>query len=110
MHGLDDTTTPTAIEQTGPAELRITWRDGHESAYFVSELRRACPCASCVDEFTGERVLRPEDVSDDVRPIRLEPVGRYALQFQWSDGHATGIYPFELLRALCPCPECRSKS
>lgn len=24
----------------------------------------------------------------------------------WSDGHSTGIYPFEHLRAVCPCPRC----
>lgn len=36
----------------------------------------------------------------------LEAVGAYALQFFWSDGHATGIYTWEMLRAACPCPIC----
>jgi DUF971 family protein len=60
-----------------------------------------------VDERTGIPILKPEDVSEDVRPVRIEPVGRYAIQFHWSDGHATGIYSFDRLRALCPCPACR---
>jgi DUF971 family protein len=33
-------------------------------------------------------------------------VGRYAIRFHWSDGHSTGIYTFEHLRELCPCPIC----
>jgi DUF971 family protein len=33
-------------------------------------------------------------------------VGRYAIRFHWSDGHSTGIYTFEQLRELCPCPIC----
>ena len=36
--------------------------------------------------------------------------GRYAIRFHWSDGHSTGIYTFELLRQLCPCPICAEKS
>ena len=89
--------------------LLIKWSTGESFVIPFSLLRNACPCASCVDELTGERVLRPEDVPDSVRPLRLEPVGRYGLQFQWSDGHATGIYPFELLRVLCPCESCRPR-
>ena len=45
-------------------------------------------------------------VSDDIQPLDIQLVGRYALQFSWNDGHATGIYPFEVLREICPGPEC----
>ena len=38
---------------------------------------------------------------------RLVPVGSYAVQIVWSDGHDTGIYAFESLREACPCSECR---
>ena len=92
--------TPAAIRQTGPRELAITWQDGHESRYPVRELRLACGCASCVDEWTGEGRLDEGSVPADVHPVRIEPVGRYALQIHWSDGHATGIYPFRRLREL----------
>jgi DUF971 family protein len=37
----------------------------------------------------------------------LREVGQYAVQPTWQDGHDTGIYSFDLLRRLCPCPECR---
>ena len=87
--------------------LRIRWADEHVSEYLPRYLRVACRCASCVDEMTGQRILRPEDVAPDVHPLAIQYVGRYALQFNWSDGHDTGIYPFRYLRELCPCPECR---
>ena len=95
--------TPTAIEQAGPDRLRIVWKDGHESVYPVRLLRLACRCARCIEEGTGQPLLREDDVPMDVKPVNISPVGRYALQFSWSDGHDTGIYTFENLRALCPC-------
>ncbi|TVP53728.1 MAG: DUF971 domain-containing protein [Gemmatimonadales bacterium] len=102
-------------EATAPAEigpnadgtaLVIEWKDGHRSTFPPRLLRLSCPCAGCVDEMTGQRILREADVSSDVYPRAIEYVGRYALQFEWSDGHRTGIYPFEFLRRLCPCPDC----
>lgn len=97
-------------EEVGPSQdgtrLRIRWKDGHASEYEPRSLRLACPCAGCVDEMTGERMLTPEMVDPGVYPERIQYVGRYALQFFWSDGHETGIYPFDYLRRLCPCPEC----
>ena len=95
--------TPTAIEQVGPDTLRIQWQDGHESLYPVRGLRLAFRCARCIDEFSGRPVLKEDDVPEDVRPVRISQVGRYAIQFAWSDGHDTGIYTFENLRELCPC-------
>ena len=92
--------TPSAIRQAGPDTLAITWQDGHESVYPVRALRLACSCAVCVDEWTGEERLDPASVPEDVRPVKIEPVGRYALQIRWSDGHETGIYPFRRLREL----------
>jgi DUF971 family protein len=92
--------TPSAIRQAGARELAITWSDGHESVYGVRELRLACGCAVCVDEWTGEGRLDPAAVPEDVHPLRIEPVGRYAIQVHWSDGHESGIYPFRRLREL----------
>jgi DUF971 family protein len=95
--------TPTAIAQAGPDALRIRWKDGHESLYPVRSLRMACRCARCIEEWTGRPLLREADVPADVRPTRVSPVGRYGIQIAWNDGHDTGIYTFEWLRALCPC-------
>ena len=90
--------------EIGPTEdgtaLRIRWEDGGESVLAPRALRVRCPCAACVDELTGRRILRPEDVPEDVYPTAIHYVGRYALQFVWSDGHETGFYPFDYLRAL----------
>jgi DUF971 family protein len=53
------------------------------------------------NEWTGERVLKAENVSEELTIADLEIVGRYALNFKWSDGHETGIYSFRYLRELC---------
>jgi len=100
---MESSPTPKAIEQAGPQELRIDWHDGHTSLYPVRALRLACRCANCVDEHTGRARLDPATVPADVVPVHLKSVGRYAIQFSWSDGHDTGIYTFEQLRWLCPC-------
>ena len=98
--GSGDDTTPTSIRQAGPTELEIQWKDGHRSLYRVAYLRRACRCAACIDEWTGEQILDPESIPDDVKPVRIEPVGNYAIHISWSDGHTSGIYSFEYLRKI----------
>jgi ATP-binding protein involved in chromosome partitioning len=103
----EDAFVPASIAQRGPRELGIGWTDGHQSVYEVRALRLACGCAECVDEWTGEGRLDEAAVPPDVRPLRIQPVGRYAIQIAWSDGHETGIYPFRRLRALCGCAACR---
>lgn len=80
--------------------LQIRWQDGEVSVYAPRLLRQRCPCAGCVDEMTGERILVAEMVPEGVYPEAIHYVGRYALRFVWSDGHSTGIYPFEYLRRL----------
>ncbi len=88
--------TPTA---DGTA-LSITWADGEAFIYKPWDLRMACPCAGCVDELTGGRILKEATVPGDVYPEAIHYVGSYALQFMWSDSHSTGYYTFELLRRL----------
>jgi ATP-binding protein involved in chromosome partitioning len=95
-----DRHTPTQIQQCDPRTLSIVWADGMESLLDVRALRLACRCAECVDEWSGEALLAPDRVSEDVAPVGIQSVGRYAIQIDWSDGHSTGIYPFERLRTL----------
>nr|NIO07374.1 DUF971 domain-containing protein [Deltaproteobacteria bacterium] len=38
----------------------------------------------------------------------IRAVGNYAVEFRWQDGHSTGIYTFDYLRSLCPCPNCNN--
>ncbi len=92
---------PREIKQEDDATLCIAWGDERRCWYRAADLRRACPCAQCVNEWTGQRVLKPEAVSDGITIRDLNIVGRYALNFRWSDGHETGIYSFRYLRDLC---------
>ncbi len=88
------------------SHLRIRWGDDHVSDFPPRYLRITCPCAGCVDEFTGERILDADSVPEGIHPLAIHYVGRYAIRFDWSDGHGTGIFPFDYLRRLCPCPPC----
>ena len=42
----------------------------------------------------------------EIQVTDYRPVGRYALNFTWSDRHDTGIYTYDLLRANCSCEQC----
>lgn len=92
--------TPVRIAQHDTRTLAIEWADGATSLLDVRALRMACACAECVDEWSGEPRLAERDVPADVAPVGIQSVGRYAIQVEWSDGHSTGIYPFERLRRL----------
>ena len=91
---------PTQIIEESDREISIKWSDDAETHYDAAQLRRACPCASCVNEWTGEKMLRDESVPDDMNFSSISVVGRYALNFHFSDGHETGIFSFQFLRKL----------
>src|SRR5574341_1069575 len=98
-------------------ELRVRWQDGHESAYGFDFLRTECPCAVCSDrrnrlDPAGGLALSlltgPVIKAGEIQVSKVKPVGRYAINFVWSDGHDSGIYSYDVLRAACPCPTCRT--
>jgi DUF971 family protein len=101
---------PVSIKKFNERELSITWDDGHAGRSSVEYLRDCCPCAGC----KGETVLLhtytppPEDRGTPGRYeiTGIQPVGSYAVQLFWNDGHSTGIYAWDLLRALCECEIC----
>ena len=95
-----DNVRPVRIELFPNDELGLVWSDGREDFHRPRELRLACPCAGCVDELTGEKILDPAGVGAGVAIESWEEVGRYAIAFRFSDGHRTGLYDFELLRDL----------
>lgn len=80
--------------------LTITFGDGHECFFDNDALRRGCPCASCRDLRT-----RGQDAWDggpgSITILNAELVGSWGISFAWSDGHGTGIFPFESLRTWC---------
>jgi DUF971 family protein len=91
---------PTQIIEESDHEVSIKWSDETEMKYKAAQLRRNCPCATCVNEWTGEKILRDESVSDELTFGHISIVGRYALNFHFSDGHDTGIFSFDYLRKM----------
>jgi DUF971 family protein len=85
-------------------ELAIKWDDGGESFIQLERLRRACPCAGCKGEVDvmGNLYKNPDRpyAPTAFQLVRIMPVGGYALQPMWADGHSSGIYSFEYLRRL----------
>ncbi len=98
--------TPAEIRKKGGEGIVIRWQDGHASTFGARYLRGRCPCAQCVSETTGQRLVFEEAVPPDVAIEAARTVGNYALHFSFTDGHTTGIYSFEYLRRLCPCEVC----
>lgn len=92
--------TPVGMKRAGDNTIEIQWQDGQNHELDFRGLRLACPCASCIDENTGEKILVPSMVPVDIKTIMVEPVGTYALKLTFSDGHSTGLYSFERLREL----------
>ena len=105
----DDVTAPLRIHADREARiLRIEWADGHVSTYGFEHLRWLCPCAYCRGEagLPGWLDSNPTLTAEQTRLVSIEPVGSYAIAPSWGDGHHTGFYTYELLRASCPCPAC----
>ena len=95
--------------------LEIDWKDGHRSAWSFAWLREACPCATCIEQRAqeGRKPGQPKPKPTNLLPMYTAPakpksaqaVGRYAIQFNWLDGHSGGIYSWEYLRRVCQCGE-----
>lgn len=99
---------PLKISRVSASELRIEWSDGHAGRHTTPVLRKYCPCAACKTERDARDgpSLLPIVVPGKNELKAVEPVGSYALQFTWADGHRTGIYTFDYLRQLCECDAC----
>jgi len=91
---------PRQIIEESDSEISINWSDETESRYNAAELRKQCPCAGCINEWTGEKILKADAVPVDISFSSIAIVGRYALNFHFSDGHDTGIYSFQYLKQL----------
>lgn len=89
-----------SISQKDNHTFTIEWSDNKVCDYRLSDLQKQCPCAHCVDESTGKRMLDPSTVKPDVRAVRVANVGRYALRIQFTSGCSTGIYSFDMLRSF----------
>jgi len=112
--------TPSKVRvlKTEGTGMEIDWEDGHKSQWNFAWLRAACPCATCVEERKldgrqpGEAKPKAKNLLQmyeaPPRPASAQAVGRYAIQFNWQDGHSSGIYSWDFLRRNCQCEICRS--
>ena len=83
--------------------LIIKWQDDIEHVLSSFHVRGMCPCAHCVDEITGERLIKDGDIPANVKILESTPVGRYGVRFSFDDpspGANSGIYTFTFLRKL----------
>jgi len=105
------------VNVTTGAGLDVVWSDGHASHYEFAYLREHCPCATCNDErkkkaefaagATGTAMKAELPMFKPKPKARgAHAVGNYALQIDFTDGHSTGIYSYDFLRTICPCPAC----
>jgi DUF971 family protein len=103
------------VNVTSGEGVDVTWSDNHASHYDFPYLRDHCPCAVCNDEREKNEQTSANPAAGPVLPMykprvtakKAAAVGNYAIQIEFSDAHATGIYSFEHLREICPCDACR---
>jgi prepilin-type processing-associated H-X9-DG protein len=97
---------PKAVNINNDGTISISWMDGATTKHSMAQLRRDCPCAHCRIEREKLKapgpVLRVLDSSapspQKAEIVEFSPVGRYALNFLFNDGHSTGIYTFDFLK------------
>ena len=87
--------------------LQIVWNDDEVQRIRFAELRRACPCATCREKKRAEASRKPNLLNvlsaaeaQPLRILRMRPVGNYAYNIDFSDGHGSGLFTMELLREL----------
>ena len=98
---------PRSIQIVGQ-EVAIAWSDGEESYFTFAKLRAASPSAENQGEpdLFGNRhggVTGHRDYSK-VEVRGWEQIGNYAIRFDFSDGHKSGLYSYEYLRDLARYP------
>jgi DUF971 family protein len=99
---------PISIERTGD-DIRILWSDQSCRRYRPAALRKACPCAVCREKRSSSEASTAKPASlpilskAETLPLkidRMEPVGNYAYNIHFSDGHHSGIFTFDMLISL----------
>ena len=91
---------PVRIGRREPGKLTFEWADGSTSEASAARLRRGCPCAHCIDEHTGAKILDPATIPEELEQKAVGLVGNYALSITFGDGHRTGIFTWDALRRL----------
>jgi DUF971 family protein len=78
--------------------MEIAFSDGHSFRLPYEFLRVHSPSAEVRGHGPGQEVLQVGKQAVEIRT--LDPVGSYAVQPAFSDGHATGIYSWDYLYEL----------
>ena len=90
---------PSKIRLIEKKRLLIVWDDGSESVLELRELRKRCPCATCLAERDKQsKMYIPLFAENQVTVKSIIQVGNYAVQITWNDGHNTGIYEYNFLK------------
>ena len=100
---------PIELKKTEDRSLSIVWSDAVEQNISFIDLRKGCRCANCMDK-REKAISEPPPTSSlpvlsaaEARPLDIEqmhPVGNYAYNIHFSDGHSAGIFTFEMLRKM----------
>lgn len=90
---------PSKIKLIEKKRLLMVWDDGSESLLELRELRKRCPCATCLAERDKQsKMYIPLFAENQVTVKSINQVGNYAIQITWNDGHNTGIYEYNFLK------------
>jgi DUF971 family protein len=93
-------TEPVSIDVDRQVGVTLTWPDGSVSRFELVDLRANCPCAECRERRRAGQPTWPQPTSP--QPLLLDDarlIGAFGIAFDWNDGHHTGIYTWEILRA-----------
>jgi DUF971 family protein len=91
--------TPIKIRVIDRKDLQIVWDDGNEDLLSLTQLRKLCPCATCLSERDKQSKLYIPVFSENQVTVKsINQVGKYAIQINWNDGHSTGIYEYVFLK------------
>lgn len=97
---------PVTLERTQTG-IEIEWNDGRQSTYRAAQLRKICPCATCREKNKSAESAKPAALPvlslAEAKPLsieRMRPVGNYAYNITFSDGHDSGLFTFEMLYEL----------
>ena len=109
----EDSPVPEQLKRLAPNEIEITWSDGQVMRYTAKKLRAACPCATCREKRRGDEekkakakrgpMVLPVLSAAEAKPLtieRLRPVGNYAYNIAFGDGHDSGIFTLDFLHQL----------
>ena len=92
--------TPTGIELHQRTRiLELIYSDDERYQLSCEYLRVYSPSAEVKGHGPGQEVLQIGKLNVGIKAI--EPVGNYALQLMFSDGHDSGIYSWTYLYQLC---------